>query len=235
MVTTKVREWITKVGRRISEQVSKEEAREAMTKAVKEVAKEAAKEAIREAINPNLKGAEKKMDKSEVAINGIEMSIKQVDDKDSHKASPATDRDRLAEEITGLKEFIASILAEATTNASTANQLVEIRILDWVLVRGVISLLLVGGYMLHFHRRGGAAAEVVVCVVCVFRCWYGRLDLYHFCMNLFLFTGRSNKITRINTFLFITLIFNISIYLFNFYRCTLILSARVAYEMLSDV
>jgi hypothetical protein len=51
------------------------------------VAKEAAKEAIREAINPNLKGAEKKTDKSEVEINGIEMSIKQVYDEDSQKAS----------------------------------------------------------------------------------------------------------------------------------------------------
>lgn len=230
-----MREWITKVGRRISEQASKEEAREAATEAVKEVAKEATKEAIREAVNPNLKGADKKTDKFEVAINGIEMSIKQVDNEDSQKASPATDRDRLAEEIASLKEFVASILAEATTNTTTVNQLVETRILDWVLVRGAISILLVGGYMLHLRRRGRAAAEAVVCVVCVFHCWYGRLDLYHFCMNPFLFTGISNKITRINAFLFITLIFNISIYLFNFRRCTLILFARVAYEILSDV
>ena len=126
----KVREWITKVGRKISEQAAKEEAREASTEVVKEVAKEAAKEAIREAVNSNTKGAKKKTNKSEVAINGIEMIIKQVDDEDSQKASPETDIDRLAEEIAGLKEFIASILAEATTNTTAANQLPETRILD---------------------------------------------------------------------------------------------------------
>jgi len=97
------------------------------------------------------------------------MIIKQVDDEDSQKASPETDIDRLAEEIAGLKEFIASILAEATTNATAANQLPETSILDWVLVGGAISVLLVGGYMLHLRRRGRAATEAVVCVVCVFR------------------------------------------------------------------
>lgn len=156
---------ISKVVRRVSEDAAREAATEAAKEASKEAAKEVAKEAIREAVKSSSKGA----DKSEV-VNGIELAIK-GDDEDPHKASPATDTDRVAEEFKALKEFVASILAEATANA-TANQLPEGRNLNLdsltlVLLVGLGGAVTVhvGGYFLHRRRRrrrGRAAAEAVV-------------------------------------------------------------------------